>query len=98
MAKTKLKQATRVQRIVELRSLGYTLRMIADKMKAEGYRISEHTVWRDLHSAAMDDINFELMRRQLADINASNDIGLRLEYRSRLIKKLMTKPPTFFRK
>lgn len=85
-----IKYSARQNRVFELRVLGLTIPQIKQKMNEENYRISERTIWSELHSDAAQQFVNELIRRQLADITlADEDLSLRLKYRDKLIDKFL---------
>ncbi len=85
-----LKLQARNRRIIELRCMGLTIPQIKDKLIEEGYKLSERTVWSDLHSQQSQEFIEELIRKQLADITlCSDDYKTRLMYRADLLDKLM---------
>ena len=87
---TSLKVLGRRRRIIELRCLGFTIPQITQKLNDEGGKVSEITVWRDLHSTTVEDYIEELKRKQLADITlCEDDYATRLKYRDLLLDKLM---------
>jgi signal recognition particle GTPase len=66
--------------------------MIKEKLTEEGWKISEHTVFDDLHSETADEFLEELKRQQLADITrAQTDYKTRLQYRGQMIEILTPK-------
>lgn len=90
MTNSRLKQTVRRQRVIGLRCVGLTQAQICEKLREEGFRTSERTVWADLHSATAEDFIEELKRRQLADIAlAGDDYEIRLKYRDLLLDKIM---------
>lgn len=90
MTNSKVKQEARRKRVIELRCVGLTQAQICEKLREEGFRTSERTVWADLHSATAEDFIEELKRRQLADIAlAGDDYEVRLKYRDLLLDKIM---------
>ena len=90
MTNSRLKQTVRRQRVIGLRCVGLTQAQICEKLREDGFSISERTVWADLHSATAEEFIEELKRRQLADITlASDDYEVRLKYRDLLLDKIM---------
>ena len=81
-----LKQDQRRVRVIELRCSGYTEAQIAEMLG-----VSERTIRRDLRSAIAEEFVSELKRRQLKDIEESQDPKTRLEYRDKLLNKLIPK-------
>jgi hypothetical protein len=79
-----LKILARQRRVLELRCKGLTIPQIAARLKDEGGKVSQYTVWKDLHSKIAKDFTEELLRKQLADIANCPDIKTRLKYRSLL--------------
>jgi len=88
---TALRIETRRRRVIELRCLGLTIPQISEKLRDEGFRASEKTIWNDLHSSTVEDFVEELKRRQLADIALSEEYKTRLHFRDRLLDKLIPK-------
>ena len=88
---TSPKQLTRRRRVFELRVIGLTIPQIQQKMTEEDFKVSERTIWQDLRSDDVKEFTDELMRRQLADITLSDNISVRLNYRDRLLDKLLPK-------
>lgn len=78
-----LKTAARRRKIIELRVHGYTVEYIA---KVLG--VSKKTVDRDLKSKDIQDFTERLMRQQLVDVSKA-DLETRLQYRDKLLEKLM---------
>ena len=60
-------------------------------MTEEGFKVSERTIWQDLRSDDVKEFTDELMRRQLADITLSDNISVRLNYRDKLLDKMLPK-------
>jgi hypothetical protein len=90
MTNSELKREVRKRRVIELRCVGLTQAQICEKLREDGFSISERTVWEDLHSATAEEFIEELKRRQLADITlASDDYEIRLKYRDLLLDKIM---------
>lgn len=83
MTKTK-----RIIRVVEHWALGLSAFETAETMKAEGYRISVHTVYNDRHSATAQQYVDELVRRQLRDIEDAK-LAQKLYFRDKLLGKLI---------
>jgi transposase len=81
-----LKRANRRLQVIELMCKGFTEIQIAKKLG-----VSERTIRRDLRSLEAQEFGEELKRRQLRDIAECEDIRLRLEYRDRLLGKLIPK-------
>jgi len=77
-----------VRRVLELSTAGMTIPDISDMMKQEGFAASERTVWSDLNSIEAKDYLEEILRKQLTDITIA-DIALRLQYRGKLLDKLL---------
>lgn len=85
-----LKQLQRRRRIIELRCSGLTIPRICENLRENGLKISERTVWSDLHSSTTKDFVEELLRKQLADLTLlGDDYATRLKYRDQLLDKLM---------
>jgi hypothetical protein len=83
-----LKILTLQRRTLELRCKGMTIPQIATMFKNEGWSVSQHTIWKDLHSKTAQKFTEELLRKQLTDITNCPDIKTRLKYRNRLLKIL----------
>ena len=81
-----LKQVERRIRVMQLRCSGYTEVQIADVLG-----VSERTVRRDLRSSAAEDFVCELKRRQFKDIEECEDLKMRLDFRDKMLNKLMPK-------
>jgi hypothetical protein len=79
----------RQHRPLKLRCRGLTIPQIAAQLTDEGWKASQHTVWKDLHSKIAQDYTEELLRKQLADIANCPDNKTRLKYRDKLLKMLM---------
>ena len=79
-----LKQNEWKIRVIELRCSGYSEVKIAELLG-----VSERTVRRDLKSSIAEEFVEELKRRQLRDIEESEDPKIRLLYRDKLLNKLM---------
>ena len=72
-----LKILVRQRRALELCCKGLTIPQIAAQLTAEGYKVSQHTVWKDRLSKIAQDFTEELLRKQLADITKCPDnIGI----------------------
>jgi hypothetical protein len=85
----KLKVAKRRHRVIELRCLGYKIPQIKEKLAEEGQDWSEDTIKRDLRSEDAEETLSELTRQQFADIALCESRKVKLEYRDRLIERLM---------
>ena len=81
-----LKQVERRIRVMQLRCSGYTEVQIADVLG-----VSERTVRRDLRSSAAEDFVCEFKRRQFKDIEECEDLKMRLDFRDKMLNKLMPK-------
>jgi hypothetical protein len=81
-----LKILTLQRRTLELRCKGLTIPQIATILKNEGWSVSQHTIWKDLHSKTAQDFTEELLRKQFRDIAECPDAKTRLKYRDRLLK------------
>ncbi len=88
MGGTIAQRKRRVRRVLELSTSGMTIPDISAMMKKEGFRASERTVWSDLNGIEAKEYLEEILRKQLTDITIA-DIGLRLQYRGKLLDKLM---------
>ncbi|HEY9753908.1 MAG TPA: hypothetical protein V6C97_01975 [Oculatellaceae cyanobacterium] len=88
------KLENRRRRVFELRCRGFTIPNICEKLREEGFDVSERTVWEDLHSNQMQSFTEELLRRQFADMELSGSYRLKLEYRDRILDRLMPRKPT----
>ena len=80
------KQVIRRGRVVKLMCMGKSGQEIADILG-----VSIRTVQRDLKSIEVQEIVEELKRRQLLDIEESEDERTRLQYRDKLLDKLIPK-------
>jgi len=80
----KLTKRQRRRRVVELRAQGYTLQHIADALK-----VNEKTIDRDLKSVDVKIVVDELIRRQLDDMEHEEKGYVRLQFRDKLLEKLM---------
>jgi len=88
MGGSKAQRKRRVRRVLELSTSGMTIPDISALMKTEGFAASERTVWSDLNSIEAKDYLAEILRKQLTDISLA-PINLRLQYRGKLLDKLM---------
>jgi DNA-binding transcriptional MerR regulator len=79
---------SRQRRTLELRCKGLTIPQIATMLKDEGWSVSQHTLWKDLHSKTAQNYTEELLRKQHSDITNYPDIKTRLKYRNKLSKIL----------
>jgi uncharacterized protein YpbB len=73
-----LKILARQRLVLALRCKGLTMRQIAARLKDDGWKVSQRTVWKDLHSKTVEDFTEELLRKQLADIATCPDSHLQL--------------------
>jgi len=87
------KLETRRRRVYELRCRGFTIPNICEKLREEQVFVSERTVWEDLHSNQMLSFVEELLRRQFADMELSGSYKLKLEYRDRILDRLLPRKP-----
>lgn len=86
------KIAKRRAQVLTLRCQGGTIPAIQKTLEKNGLKVSEHTIWNDLHSSTADEFLEELKRQQLSDIyQEKDDSKLRLEYRGRIIDILSPK-------
>jgi|WetSurMetagenome_2_1015567.scaffolds.fasta_scaffold186721_2 hypothetical protein len=85
----KLKVAKRRRRVCELRCLGYKIPQIKEKLLEEGQAWSEDTIKRDLKSEEAEETLSELVRLQYADIALCESRKVKLEYRDRMIERLL---------
>jgi DNA-binding transcriptional MerR regulator len=85
----KLKVAKRRRRVCELRCLGLKIPQIKEMLSKEGQNWSEDTIKRDLSSLQAQETLEELERQQLSDIAFAEDRKTKLEYRDRMIERLM---------
>lgn len=83
-----LKVATRRRREIELRSLGYKILQIQERLAEEGQFWSEDTIKDDLKSITAEEWREELNRQQSADISLEDDRKVKLEFRDRQIERL----------
>ena len=88
MGGSKAQRKRRVRRVLELSTSGMTIPDISAMMKKEGFAASERTVWSDLNGIEAKDYMEEILRKQLTDITIA-DIALRLQYRGKLLDKLL---------
>ena len=88
MGGSKAARKRRVRRVLELSTSGMTIPDISEMMKDEGFAASERTVWSDLNSIEAQEYTEEILRKQLTDIILA-PIGLRLQYRGKLLDKLL---------
>ena len=79
-----IKHFERRKQVIELRRRGLTESQIAKDLG-----VSERTVRRDLRSLQVQEFVEELKRRQLQDIEESEDPRTRLHYRDKMLDKLM---------
>jgi hypothetical protein len=84
-----LKVANRRRRIIELRCLGYKIPQIKEKLAEEGQLWSEFTIKSDLRSLSAEEVLEELNRQQCADIALAENRKDKLEFRDRMIERLM---------
>jgi hypothetical protein len=84
-----IKKMSRIQRVLELTSLGMTIPEISQTLEEAGYRHhSQITVWRDQNSLEAKEFIRELQRRQLRGI-AQAELPLQLKWRAHLLDRLM---------
>lgn len=83
----------RRRRVFELRCRGLTIPAIYEKLREEGIFACEKTIWSDLHSDQLQGFIEELLRRQFADMELSGSYKLKLEYRDRILDKMMPSKP-----
>ena len=88
-----LKRKARIRRVIELRVLGYTIPMIHDALKKEGFimGISERQIFTDLRSTQALAVVDEIKRKQLSDIAIASSVSVRLKYRDKLLGKIIPK-------
>jgi len=88
-----LKTETRRRRAIELHVQGANIPEIVQKLNAENIKVSERTIWSDLHSEMADDylspFAKELIRRQAKAIEEHKNPLVKLRYRDRLIGKVL---------
>ena len=85
----KQKVASRRQRELELRCLGYKIKQIQKQMGEEGSGWwDEDTIRADLKTVTAEEWRDELIRQQNADIALEDDRKVKLEYRDRMIERL----------
>ena len=84
-----LKQISRRKKVIGYFCSGLNAVQIAKKLG-----VSERTVRRDLKSGQIQEYIDELLRRQLKDIEEGRDRKIRLQYRDKLLDKLMPKKVT----
>jgi hypothetical protein len=89
-----LKVANRRRRIIELRCLGYKIPQIKEKLAEEGQVWSEFTIKSDLRSLSAEEVLEELNRQQCADIALAENRKDKLEFRDRMIERLMPRKST----
>jgi len=82
----KLRSLTRQHKVIELRAQGKTIANIATELD-----VSEKTIDRDLKSQTVTAFIDELIRQQVFDINDTKDVGVRLQFRSDLLDKMLPK-------
>ena len=86
----KVKETARRKRVLELRTRGLTIEGIKEVLKTQdGIDVAYITVKRDLQSVQANEFSDELVRQQLADITTSNEPRLRLEFRDRILDKII---------
>ena len=83
----------RRRRVFELRCRGFTIPAIYEKLREEGIFACEKTIWSDLHSDQLQGFIEELLRRQFADMELSGSYKLKLEYRDRILERMMPSKP-----
>ena len=86
MIRMGLKQVERRIRVMQLRCSCYTEAQIAAVLG-----VSERTVRRDLRSSDAEEFVCELKRRQFKDIEECQDLKMRLDFRDKMLNKLMPK-------
>jgi len=88
-----LKTEIRRRRVIELHVQGSTIPEIVQKLNAENIKVSEKTVWNDLHSEMAEDyltpFSKELIRKQNKDIEDEKDSQFRIRARDRLIGRVL---------
>lgn len=88
-----LKMEVRRRRVIELHATGSTIPEIVQQLDTENIKISERTVWEDLHSEMAEDyltpFAKELIRKQNKDIEAAENPNVRLRARDRLIGRVL---------
>jgi hypothetical protein len=84
-----LKVANRRRRIIELRCLGYKIPQIKEKLAEERQVWSEFTIKSDLRSLSAEEVLEELNRQQCADIALAENRKDKLEFRDRMIERLV---------
>ena len=82
----KLHLITRQHKVIELRAQGKTIETISKELG-----VSEKTIDRDLKSQTVAAFTDELIRQQIIDINGSDELPLRLQFRSDLLDKILPK-------
>ena len=81
-----LKQISRRKKVIGYLCSGFSEVLIAKKLG-----VSERTVRRDVKSVQVQEYIDELLRRQLKDIEEGDDRKIRLQYRDKLLGRLMPK-------
>jgi IS30 family transposase len=82
----KLTRRQRRLQVVELRAQGLTLQQIATHLQ-----VNEKTIDRDIKSSEMRLMIEEIQRQQLDDIQHEEKSYVRMQFRDKLLEKLMPK-------
>lgn len=85
------KRIQRINRIFELRCMGWTMNQIQKGLREEHFirGTSTKQIRRDLRSPQMKAYVDELIRLQMKEIYDCTDVKTRLEYRDRILNKLV---------
>jgi hypothetical protein len=78
-----------IERVVTLWTMGQTAEETVAALRSEGVRIGLQTVYRMRHGFTATDLLDELLRLQLRAIEDCPKIALQMEYRDRLLGRLM---------